>query len=188
MDSVKAEPATVCHVAAMPYPGRGHINAMMNLYKILASKTNNIIITFVVIEEWLGFIGSEPKPFNIRFGSIPNVLTSELVRAADVNAFFKSTMTKLEAPFERLLDWLEPLATVIVANTFLFWTVGVGNRRNIPVVSFWPVPALMFTIFQHFNLLPQNGHFPPLDISSEDIFTVFHKLFLYYTKFSFNVS
>uniref|UniRef100_A0A2N9FHT3 UDP-glycosyltransferases domain-containing protein n=1 Tax=Fagus sylvatica TaxID=28930 RepID=A0A2N9FHT3_FAGSY len=166
MDSVKAEPATLCHVVAMPYPGRGHINPMMNLCKLLASKTNNIIVTFVVTEQWLGLIGSEPKPDNIRFGSVPNVIPSELVRAADHSSFFEATMTKLEAPFERLLDRLEPSATVILADTFLFWAVGVGHRRNISVASFWPLAASVFTVFQHFNLLSQNGHFP-LDISGK---------------------
>ncbi|KAL0016228.1 hypothetical protein SO802_003297 [Lithocarpus litseifolius] len=165
MDSVEAEASTLYHVVAMPYPGRGHINPMMNLCKILASKTNetiniDIIVTFVVTEEWLGFIGAEPKPDNIRFATVPNVVPSELVRAADHNSFFEATMTKLEAPFERLLDRLEPPATVILFDTFLFWAVSVGKRRNIPLASFWPLAASVFTVFHHFNLLPQNGHFP----------------------------
>ncbi|KAL4651106.1 hypothetical protein ACB092_01G135800 [Castanea dentata] len=171
MDSVKAEEAsTLYHVVAMPYPGRSHINAMMNLCKILASKTNettniDTIFTFVVTEEWLGFIGAEPKPDNIRFATVPNVVPSELVRAADLNSFFEATMTKLEAPFECLLGRLEPPATVILAETFLFWAVGVGKRRNIPLASFWPMAASMFTVFHHFHLLSQNGHFP-FDVSA----------------------
>ena len=177
MDSVKNnEPTTHCHVVAVPYPGRGHINPLMNLCKILASKKNDILVTFVVTEEWLGLISSEPKPENIRFCSVPNVVPSELGRAADHTSFFEATMTKLEAPFEQLLDWLDPPATVIVAETFLFWAVGVGNRRNIPVASFWPMSASVFMVFRHFNLLPQNSHFL-LDVSGEDIFTVFHNFY-----------
>ena len=38
----------------------------------------------------LGFIGSDPKPDNIRFGNILNVITSELVCTADVYSFTKS--------------------------------------------------------------------------------------------------
>uniref|UniRef100_A0A7N2KP17 Uncharacterized protein n=1 Tax=Quercus lobata TaxID=97700 RepID=A0A7N2KP17_QUELO len=79
MNSIKAKPTTQCHVVAMPYPGHGHINPMTNLYKILALNSNNILVTFVVTEEWLGFIGSGPKPDNIRFASIPNVIQSSLV-------------------------------------------------------------------------------------------------------------
>ncbi|XP_030971494.1 UDP-glycosyltransferase 87A1-like [Quercus lobata] len=160
MNSIKAKPTTQCHVVAMPSPGRGHINPMMNLCKILASKNSNILVTFVVTEEWLGFIGSDPKPDSIRFGTIPNVVPSELVRAADISSFTEAVMTKLEAPFVRLLDQLEPPVTVIMADTFLFWAVGVGNRRNIPVASFWPMSPSMFTIIQHVDLLVKNSHFP----------------------------
>ena len=160
MNSLKAKPTMQCHVVAMPSPGRGHINPMMNLCKILASKNSNILVTFVVTEEWLGFIGSDPKPDNIRFGTIPNVVPSERVRAADISSFAEAVMTKLEAPFVRLLDQLEPSVTVIMADTFLYWAVGVGNRRNIPVASFWPMSPSMFTIIQHVDLLVKNGHFP----------------------------
>ncbi|GFZ20128.1 UDP-Glycosyltransferase superfamily protein [Actinidia rufa] len=122
----------------MPYPGRGHINPMMNLCKSLVSKSNrvNIIVTFVVTEEWLGFIGSETKQASIRFGPIPNVLPSELIRAGDMLRFVEATMTKMEEPFERLLDRLDPPVSIIIADTFLPWAVDVGNRRNIPVASF----------------------------------------------------
>ncbi|KAM3739984.1 hypothetical protein ACB098_08G064700 [Castanea mollissima] len=151
MNSVKAKPTTQCHVVAMPYPGRGHINPMMNLCKILASKNKDILVTFVVTEEWLSFIGSDPMPDNIRFSTIPNVIPSELVRAADIHSFFEATMTKLEAPFVQLLDRLELPVTVIIADTVLSWVVGVGNRRNISVASLWTMSPSMLTTIQHFQ-------------------------------------
>jgi hypothetical protein len=160
MDSVKAAPATACHVVIIAYPGRGHVNPMLNLCKILASKKTDILVTFVVTDEWLGLIGSKPKPENVRFACIPNVVPSELARAANMDMFFEAVFTKMEAPFERLLDGLDPPPVVIVADTFLFWAVGVGNRRNIPVASFWPASASAFAFFQHFDLLAQNRHFP----------------------------
>ena len=67
-----------------------------------------------------GFIGSNPKPDNICFDTIPNVIPLELGRAVDVNSFVEATMTKLEAPFVRLLDQLKPPVTVIMVDTFLF--------------------------------------------------------------------
>ncbi len=150
MDSANTKPTTQCHMVAMPYPGRGHINPLMNLCKILASKNKDILITFVVTEEWLDFIGSDPKPDNILFASIPNVISSELVRAADITSFFEAILTKLEAPFVQHLDRLELPVTVIIHDTMLFWVVGVGNWRNIPVASFWPMSASMFSTIQHF--------------------------------------
>ena len=79
---------------------------------------------------------------------------------ADISSFIEATMTKLEVSFVRLLDQLEfPPVTVIIADTLLFWAVGVGNKSNIPVTSFWPMSLSMFTIIQHVDLLVQNGHF-----------------------------
>ncbi|KAB1202239.1 UDP-glycosyltransferase 87A1 [Morella rubra] len=149
-----------CHVVALPYPGRGHVNSLMNLCKLLVSKKNDILVTFVVTEEWLGFIGSDPKPDNIRFASIPNVVPSELVRAADIESFLEATMTKMEAPFERVLGQLEPPPTVIVADTIVSFAVVVGNRKNIPVVSFWPMSASMFSTLLHIDLSAKNGDLP----------------------------
>ncbi|KAI6670917.1 hypothetical protein NL676_005802 [Syzygium grande] len=126
------------HIAAMPYPGRGHINPMMNLCKILSSRAPEITVTFVVTEEWLGFIGDEPKPANISFATIPNVLPSELVRAQHYSEFNDAVLAKMGGPFEELLDRLRPAPSVIVADTFLSWALRTANRRNIPVASFWP--------------------------------------------------
>ncbi|XP_022730826.1 UDP-glycosyltransferase 87A1-like [Durio zibethinus] len=163
--SFSSDPNTLCHIVAIPYPGRGHINPMMNLCKFIASKSNDILISFVVTEEWLGFIGSDPKPDTIRFCSIPNVLPSELVRGNNLSGFMEAVWTKMDAPFECLLDQLEPPATLIMADTILLWAVSAGNRRNIPVVSFWPLSAMTFSVNHHFHLLRENGHFPiPMDL------------------------
>ncbi|KAL1065451.1 hypothetical protein V6Z11_D13G280900 [Gossypium hirsutum] len=110
-------------LVAIPYPGRGHINPMMNLCKLLASRKHDLLITFVITEEWLGFIGSYTKPDNIHFASIPNVLPSELVRGADFPGFYEAVMTKMEAPFEELLDTLELPVTGIIADTELKWAI-----------------------------------------------------------------
>ncbi|XP_010685898.2 UDP-glycosyltransferase 87A2 [Beta vulgaris subsp. vulgaris] len=156
------------HVVAMPYPGRGHINPMLNLCKLILSKSNNnnFLFTFVVTEEWLGLLSSEPKPpANIRYAALPQVVPSEVGRAADMVGFIEAVLTKLQDPFERLLDQLEPPPTAIIYDTWLStWMVNVGNKRNIPVVSLFPMSASVFTVFYHLDLLVQHGHFP-LDIS-----------------------
>ena len=88
---------------------------------------------------------------------MPNVIPLELGRAVDINSFIEATMTKLEAPFVRLLDQLEPPVKVIMVDTFLFWVVRVGNQRNISVAYFWPMLPSMFTITQHVDIFIQNG-------------------------------
>ncbi|KAL2317441.1 hypothetical protein Fmac_031317 [Flemingia macrophylla] len=152
-------PTTGGHVVAVPYPGRSHVNAMLNLCKLLLSNNSHILLTFVLTEEWLALIG-DSKPHNIRFLTIPNVIPSEHGRANDFAAFFEAVMTKMEAPFERLLNQLQPPPTVIIYDTFMFWVVRVANRSNIPVASFWPMSASVFAVFKHYRLLHQNGHYP----------------------------
>ncbi|BBH04593.1 hypothetical protein Prudu_015778 [Prunus dulcis] len=142
MDSTRElepPPTSVCHVVSLPYPGRGHINPMMNLCKLLSSKKPDILITFVVTEEWHGFMGSDQKPHNIRFATVPNLIPSELVRANDILGFVEAVNTKLEAPVEQLLDRLEQPVSAIVADLDVVWATRVASRRNIPVASLWPM-------------------------------------------------
>lgn len=153
----------------MPYPGRGHINPMLNLCSLLLSSQPNLLISFVVTEEWIGFLSSDDHlspPANLRFVAVPQVIPSEIGRAADFAGFIEATLTKLQDPFEKLLDSLHPPATVIIYDTFLAWVVGVGNRRNIPVASVFTQSASVFTVFAHFDLLLKHGDFP-LDYSGE---------------------
>ncbi|MBA0875323.1 hypothetical protein Goshw_029751 [Gossypium schwendimanii] len=155
-------------LVAIPYPGRGHINPMMNLCKLLASRKHDLLITFVITEEWLGFIGSYTKPDNIHFASIPNVLPSELVRGADFPGFYEAVMTKMEAPFEELLDTLELPVTAIIADTELKWAICMGNRRNFPVASLCTTSAKFFSVL-HSMVLTENRLFliDTLDNGSE---------------------
>jgi len=166
MEPSVVEQTTVHHVVAMPFPGRGHINPMMNLCKLLlSSKEPNLLITFVVTEEWLSYIGSDPKPENIRFATMPNgVVPPESLKAVDFFGFYEAVMTKMEAPFERLLDQLEPPVHSILGDVELPWVIGVGNRRNITVASLWTMPATFFSMLHHFHLFARSRHLP-LDLS-----------------------
>ncbi|KAJ8635487.1 hypothetical protein MRB53_009754 [Persea americana] len=152
------------HVAIIPHPSRSNINAMLNFSRLLASSNGGLHITFVVTEEWLGLIGSPAAPPNIRLRSIPNVIPSEFVRGADMPAFFAAVQSKMEGPFEELLDQLEPPVGSIVADTFLSWAPEFGNRRNIPVASFWPMAASTFSVLWNLDLLISNGHLS-IDVS-----------------------
>ncbi|KAL2317443.1 hypothetical protein Fmac_031319 [Flemingia macrophylla] len=147
----------VTHVVAMPFPGRGHINPMMNLCKILASKTRNqILITFVVTEEWLAFIGADPKPDAIRLAAIPNVIPAERHKAANFPAFYEAVMTNMEAPFERLLDRLQPPPTAILGCVELRWPFALANRRNIPIAAFWTMSASFYSMLDHLHVFARH--------------------------------
>ncbi|XP_060966612.1 UDP-glycosyltransferase 87A1-like [Cannabis sativa] len=160
---IEPKQATSCHVVAMPFPGRGHINPMMNLCKLLASKKHDILITFVVTQEWLGYISSDDKPPNIRYAAIPNVVPPERLKAADFPAFYEAVMTKMEAPFDQLLDRLletTPLS-LIIADIEVLWGVNVGKRRNIPVALSWTMSASFFRMLHFFNKFSEDSNSPP---------------------------
>lgn len=146
MEAAPSSSTCACsHLVTMPYPARGYINPMMNFCKMLLSNDNTrlILVTFVVTEEWLGFIGSD----SMRFATIPNVVPS------DHPGFLEAVMTKMEASFEELLNRLQPPPTAIVSDTFLYWAVVVGSRRNIPVALFSTMSASIFFVLHHHHLL-----------------------------------
>ncbi|KAL2899277.1 UDP-glycosyltransferase 87A2 [Bienertia sinuspersici] len=185
METSPNKPPNHRHVVAMPYPGRGHINPMLNLCKLILSKSNSIAITFVVTEEWLGLLGSEAQapPPNLNFASLPQVIPSEIGRAADFPGFIEAVFTKMPDPFERLIDRLEPPPTALICDCILAWVVGVGNQRNIPVASLVTFPASYLSVLSNLDLLVQHGHFP-IDVSDyipglppttiADLPTIFH--------------
>ncbi|KAJ9687583.1 hypothetical protein PVL29_016175 [Vitis rotundifolia] len=72
----------------------------------------------VQFQEHSMFLNRPQAPPNLHFFSIPNVIPSELVRAAVFPGFIEAVMTKMKDPCERLLDQLKLPATAIVADTF----------------------------------------------------------------------
>ncbi|XP_028804904.1 UDP-glycosyltransferase 87A1-like [Neltuma alba] len=157
---MEVPPTATCHVVALPFPGRGHVNPLLNFCDLLLSNNPDILVTIVLTEEWLGFIGSQAQPRSFRFSTIPNVIPSEVDRAADRFGFITAVMTKMEAPFEQLLDRLEPPPTLLIYDACLYWAVEVGNRRNMAVASFWPMSASYLSLIKHLHLFEQHGHYP----------------------------
>nr|AFJ53017.1 UDP-glycosyltransferase 1 [Linum usitatissimum] len=155
----------VCHLVAMPFPGRGHINPMMNLCKLLSSRRADLLITFVITEEWSGYIGSEPKPEIVQFRTIPNgIIPPERLKAADFLGFYEAVMTKMESPFEQLLDQLQPPVTAIIGDIEVRWAIGVGTRRNIPVAAFWTMSASFFSMLYHLDVSAKAHNSSPEDL------------------------
>ncbi|KAJ0794861.1 putative UDP-glucuronosyl/UDP-glucosyltransferase [Helianthus annuus] len=144
-------------VVVVPYPGRGHINPMLNLCRLLSSRLNRhsrtTIFTVVVTEEWLGFLNPDPDQDNIRFTTIPNVLPSELNRGSDMVGFLRAAQTKMEGPFVEVLDQTQFPVKLIIADATMRWPFDVANRRNIPVAAYWPMSASSFSVVYHVDLL-----------------------------------
>ncbi|CAN1266511.1 UDP-glycosyltransferase 87A2 [Linum perenne] len=162
------------HVVAVPYPGRGHINPMLNLCNLISSKNPHLLITVVVTEEWRGFLSAAATATasnfttNTRLASIPNVIPSELVRGSDFPSFYNAVMTEMETPVDELLNRIsDPPITAMISDTELRWAIRIANRRKIPVATLCTVPAGVFSTFNRFaaiknlqlrdNLLDQRG-------------------------------
>ncbi|PWA44916.1 UDP-glucuronosyl/UDP-glucosyltransferase [Artemisia annua] len=150
-------------VVVVPYPGRGHINPLLNLCHLLSSKLNQnnyntTIFSVVVTEEWLGFLNPDPVQTNVRFVTIPNVLPSELNRGSNLVSFINAVYNKMEGPFEEMLDKMEVKVDLIIADATMNWPVDVANRRNIPLAAYWPMSATMFSVMHHVDLLESHHH------------------------------
>jgi len=143
--------AASCHLEAVPYPGRGHVNAMLNLCRLLAARDG---VAIVVTEEWLGLLGAPKLGPRVRFEAIPNVIPSEHGRANDVLGFVEAVYTRMAAPFERLLDRLAAAPQAILADVFVPWSVAVGARRGVPVCVMCPLSATMLAVHYSFHRLP----------------------------------
>ncbi|PQQ06560.1 hypothetical protein Pyn_40437 [Prunus yedoensis var. nudiflora] len=66
----------------------------------------------------------------------------------------------MEAPFEPLLDRLEPPVSAIIADIEVRWGVGFGIRRNISVSLFWTMSATFLSMLHRFNVFSQNKNIP----------------------------
>ncbi|KAK7305470.1 hypothetical protein VNO77_43376 [Canavalia gladiata] len=155
------------HVVVMPYPSRGHVNPMMTLCKLIAASSTptppthshsntSLLITFVVTQEWLGLMGSEPKPNNIRFATIPDLIPLQSQIASDIPSFFKAVTANLESPFDHLLHRLQPPVTAIIADVELKFPVAVARRRNIPVALLWTMSASFYLMLHQLGSLVPN--------------------------------
>ncbi|KAJ0759902.1 putative 7-deoxyloganetin glucosyltransferase [Helianthus annuus] len=149
-------------VLVIPYPGRGHINPILNLCHLLSSRLNRhsrtTIFTVVVTEEWLGFLNPDPEQDNIRFVTIPNVIPSELNRGSNMVAFVTAVQTKMEGPVVEVLDQIEFPVKLIIADGSMHWPFELANKRNIPVAAYWPMSASMFSVVHHVDLLESHHH------------------------------
>ncbi|PWA44917.1 UDP-glucuronosyl/UDP-glucosyltransferase [Artemisia annua] len=149
-------------VVVVPYPGRGHINPLLNLCHLLTSKLNQhnyhtTIFTVVVTEEWLGFLSQNQVQSNVQFVTIPNVLPSEHNRGSDMITFLAAVKNNMKGPFEDVLDKMEVKVTLIVADATMMWPFEVANERNIPVAAYFPMSGQMFSVMHHVDLLESNN-------------------------------
>nr|GEU98384.1 UDP-glycosyltransferase 87A1-like [Tanacetum cinerariifolium] len=153
---------TTNQVVVVPYPGRGHINPLLNLCHLLSSKLNQhnhitTVFTVVVTEEWLGLLSQNAVQSNVHFVTIPNVLPSEHIRGSDMISFLTAVKNNMVGPFEDVLDKMETKVTLIIADATMMWPFEVANKRDIPVAAYFPMSGEMFSVMHHVDLLESNN-------------------------------
>lgn len=131
------------HVAAIPLPGRGHVNPMLSLCHSLLLSHSNLLISIILTEEWAQLVRLPSHP-NLRLATIPNVLPSEAERGSRYAEFSKAVLTLMGGPVERTIGEMDPPVEWLIADLVLPWVAGIGRRRGIPVAAFWPQSASAF--------------------------------------------
>ncbi|KAK3198141.1 hypothetical protein Dsin_021556 [Dipteronia sinensis] len=161
-----------CHILAVPLPTTGHINPMMNLCKLLASKKPDLLITFV-IEETYTSSSTANFPHNIRFSFLPNnILPSVESLTANEISDGQAILTKLGAPLEEILDSFTQTThpvTTILTDFLLSSIVHAGAHRNIPVAGLWINALSEFSMHCHTNLFKEKQFPTDLEEHANDV-------------------
>ncbi|MFS7962323.1 putative UDP-glucuronosyl/UDP-glucosyltransferase [Helianthus anomalus] len=118
-----------------------NINPLLNLCHLLSSRPGlTTLYTIIVTEEWHEIFGSDPKPDNIRFATIPSPEELEP----------EPSDTEMAKQFDRLPDTMELQLKFIIADVTLGRsTFDVANRRNIPVAAYWLMSASTLSFLHH---------------------------------------
>ncbi|XP_058096486.1 7-deoxyloganetin glucosyltransferase-like [Magnolia sinica] len=167
--SVAHKPHAIC----IPYPAQGHINAMIQLSKLLHSRGFHItfvhsqfIYSHLLSSKGLDTLNTSPS---FRFETIPDGLPASNDRH-DIYALTDSLRKKCVEPFRELVTKLNsslntPPVTCIVADGIMTFTLQVAEEVGVPEVLFWPMSASGFMGFFQYRELIQRGLVPMKDES-----------------------
>lgn len=161
------------HAILIAYPLQGHIIPAVHLATNLAAK--GFTITFVNTEAihhltsisrpGTGndlFVGARESGLDIRYELVSDGLPIRFDRSLNHDQFMFSLLHVLSAHVDELVQKLvdsDPSITCIIADTFFVWPSTIAKKYDLLYVSFWTEPALVFTLYYHWDLLKKHGHF-----------------------------
>jgi hypothetical protein len=158
-----------------PFPAQGHIQALMQLAKVLYAR--GFYITFVnteYIQQRLLRSGSvdslKPQP-DLRFETIPDGLPPEHGRTSNLAELCRSLTDNGPLYFDKLIGKMKhlqtegaaPPVTCIISDGVLSFTQKTARKLGVPRVSFWTHSACGFSAFFFIPLLIDNGYLPLKD-------------------------
>ncbi|EPS68563.1 hypothetical protein M569_06205, partial [Genlisea aurea] len=175
------------HAIVFSPPYQGHINPIVNLALKLASK--GITTTFVnfrhvhhhqthaaaAADDHDPFSRARASGLDVRYATMSDGFPLEFDRRLRLDEYLtRLYLHELPARADELVgriaaEFGAPWINFLVADTAFFPVVDVARKFGIVAVSFWPQPALVFSLMYHLELLKANPHFPFKDEAEEEI-------------------
>lgn len=161
------------HALMLPFPAQGHIQAMMQLSKLLYAR--GFYITFVnteYIQERLlasGSVNSVKSCPDFRFETLPDGLPPDHGRTSKLAELCQSFLGNGPLHFEKLIDRLKhsqpdvPPVTCIISDGVVSFPQKTARKLGIPRVSFWTHSACGFCAYFFGPLLVGKVHIPGKD-------------------------
>ncbi|CAI9104567.1 OLC1v1003269C1 [Oldenlandia corymbosa var. corymbosa] len=147
------------HIFLVSYPGQGHVNPLLRLGKILASK--GLLVTLSApdtigdkIRKANKNISEEPTPFGdgmIRFEFFDD--ESEGITVPDEHAAHLEKIGKQKLPkmIQKNAEESRPVCCMIY-SCFIPWVAEVAESLRIPCAPLWVQSAACFSAYYHYYL------------------------------------
>ncbi|XP_077218787.1 7-deoxyloganetin glucosyltransferase-like [Tasmannia lanceolata] len=155
------------HVICVPFPAQSHINAMMQLAKLLNSK--GFYVTFVLTEFFHTRLIRSRGPDSVkgsddfRFETITDGMRSSEDDTTQENRQLNLSIQKnCLTPFRNIVTKLNQLPNVprvscIVSDGVMTFSLQVAEEWSIPGVLFWPISACSLMGFIHIPEMIERG-------------------------------
>ncbi|XP_010434978.1 PREDICTED: UDP-glycosyltransferase 84A3 [Camelina sativa] len=155
------EPCRLTHVMLVSFPGQGHINPLLRLGKLIASK--GLLVTFVTTEEPLGKKMRQAnkiqdgviKPVGLgflRFEFFSDGLADDHAKRANFNTFRPHLEAVGKQEIKNLVKRYdkEPV-TCLINNAFVPWVCDVAQELQIPLAILWVQSCACLTAYYYYH-------------------------------------
>ncbi|KAJ9188806.1 hypothetical protein P3X46_000168 [Hevea brasiliensis] len=171
------------HAIVFAYPLQGHIVPVVHLALKLAS--HGFTITFINTHSIHNhtskahpktgaelFAKARESGLDIRYTTISDGLPVEFDRSLNHDQFLAALLHVFSAHAEEVVAKIVASGEdvhCLIADTFFVWPSKIAKKFDLVHVSFWTEPALVFTLYYHWDLLRLNGHFDCQDCREDAI-------------------
>ncbi|KAL1220587.1 UDP-glycosyltransferase 84A3 [Cardamine amara subsp. amara] len=155
------EPSRHMHVMLVSFPGQGHINPLLRLGKLIASK--GLLVTFVTTEEPWGKKMRQAnqiqdgvlKPVGlgfIRFEFFHDGLTNDDEKRTDFNAYRPHLEVVGKQEIKNLIKRYEKEpVTCLINNAFVPWVCDVAEELQIPSAVLWVQSCACLAAYYYYH-------------------------------------